>query len=372
MIACISDSHIGRKMFSKSFFWQMMNYFETEFFPYLEKHKIKDILHLGDMVDNRNLIDNYIDGQFKKRFFKWLEERDITIHCLVGNHDSYYKNTIKHNYQQANLKEFKNVRVYDAIEIAIIGKYKVGMIPWLTRQDQIDEFPKPNEVDFLAGHFEVAGALMQGNLYSKKGLDYGLFKRYNLVLSGHFHATSQSGNFRYLGSQYQMDYRDYGNDKGFWVIKDDLKMDFVKNTSSPKFLKLFYLQNKDEKPVLKMGGWGKNLKTVTIQEAEHLASKNFVKFVIKQYRDQDLLERYFEVVSQNALGQVEIINESSMIEDMDIDKFEEDVKDDVDLNTIIQNFIEKSEFSMDGIDKKVLLEMMNDLHEMSITLQPSY
>lgn len=357
----LTDTHFGRKNFSKTFFKEMMDYYEQVFFPYLLDHKIKSVLHLGDLMDNRNITDNWLDGQLKKRFFGWFKENDVKLYCLVGNHDSYFKNTISHNWQQANLKEFDNVEVIDIICTSKIENYTIGFVPWLTSIEQVRLMPKPDKVDFLCGHFEISGALMQGNTYSKKGFPIDVLDNYKAVYSGHFHATSQHQNLRYLGTPYQMDYRDYGNEKGFWVM-DDFKMSYIRNDFSPKFLKIYYMEGDDDpKPVLKLGGIDRQLIDVTLDEAVKWALKNNVKLVVKRYKNQDILERYFEVISREALGRMEIINESSLIEDLDIEKFQEGVRDDVEITTIMESFVELSEFSLD-VNKDEVVSLLNDLY----------
>ena len=169
-LVLLTDTHIGSKTFNKIVFEKMMVYFETELFPYLIKHNVETVLHLGDLVHNRTLMDNDIDGQFKKRFFRWFEDNGVMLYCLVGNHDAYFKNTIEHNYQSANLREFKFVQVIEKPEVIKIGKYKIGFSPWICNYTEIHDIPKPEEVDILCGHFEIQGALMQGNSFSRKGL----------------------------------------------------------------------------------------------------------------------------------------------------------------------------------------------------------
>lgn len=361
-ICLIGDTHVGAKNFNKTVFEKMMVYFETELFPYLIKHNVREVIHLGDLVHNRTLIDNDIDGQFKKRFFRWFEDNKIVIHCLIGNHDSYFKNTIEHNYQSANLREFKYVNIIEKSTILNIGKYKIGFMPWMTKYNEIYNIPKAKEVDILCGHFEIQGALMQGNSFSRKGLNYQEFADYKMVLSGHFHAMSKVGNFRYLGTQYQMNWSDYNNERGFWVLEDNWKIIFKKNQTSPKHLKIYYIEQNNGDIILKLGGLGKNLKSLDFNQACQYTEKNFIKFIVKKYNNQDLLERYFEQISKNSLERVEIINESSIIEDFDFEKYEEDMKEDVDMFSNIENFILNSQFAQ-KIDKYILVDKVRGLYQ---------
>ena len=94
MIACITDTHFGAKSFDKQLFQTKMNYFKDVFFPYLLKNNITEVLHLGDMVHNRNQIDLFILQELKTQFFQWFEDNEVTLHCLVGNHDTFFKSHI--------------------------------------------------------------------------------------------------------------------------------------------------------------------------------------------------------------------------------------------------------------------------------------
>jgi DNA repair exonuclease SbcCD nuclease subunit len=66
------------------------------------------------------------------------------------------------------------------------------------------------------------------------------------VISGHFHKkdhrTYKNGQILYLGSPYQHNFGDYGDDRGYYTIDLDSKsFDYYSNNFSPKFIKI----NKD-------------------------------------------------------------------------------------------------------------------------------
>ena len=183
-----------------------------------------------------------------------------------------------------------------------------------------------------------------------------------MVLSGHFHATSQVNNFKYLGTPYQMNWSDYNSERGFWILEDDWKLTHKKNTTSPKHLKIYYTEQNNGEIVMKIGGFGKNLRSIDFEQACKYTATNFIKFIIKKYNNQDLLERYFDQISKNSLQRVEIINEASIIEDFDFDKYEEDMKENVDMFTNIENFIVNSQFTQE-IDKYILIDRVKDLYQ---------
>jgi len=363
-IALITDSHFGLYNFNKTKFYRMMDYFDNVFFPYVLENNIKDVIHCGDLVHNRVVMDNYIDGQIKKRFFKWFVKNKVNLHCIVGNHDTYYKNDIEHNWTRANSMEFlPYIKVYDKSTIIKIGNYTLGLVPWLPDIDMIKTIPSKDEVDILLGHFEVDGAMITISQTSKKGFSYDWFNGYKQVLSGHFHIKSTHNNFRYLGTQYQMSWGDYGDSKGFWTIEDNFVLSFHENIFSPRFLKLYYMET-DRKITLKLGGMTNELQDISIEQARKYSENNYIRFIIKKFDSQELMEKTYNSIVNNSLDKIEIYNDSHLVENFNFEEFEETVKDDVEIITIIENFI-KGITLKDGLDESKLVRLANSIYKQS-------
>ena len=62
-------------------------------FPYLKENNIKHCLHLGDIMDRRKYVSYRTVKEFREKFIQRFIELDIELHVLVGNHDTYFKNT---------------------------------------------------------------------------------------------------------------------------------------------------------------------------------------------------------------------------------------------------------------------------------------
>ena len=56
-IALLNDTHFGVRNDSMIFDDFLHKFYEEVFFPYLEKHNIKTLIHLGDVVDRRKYIN---------------------------------------------------------------------------------------------------------------------------------------------------------------------------------------------------------------------------------------------------------------------------------------------------------------------------
>ena len=56
-IAIITDTHWSARKASKNFHEYFQLFYDNVFFPTLEKHGIKTVIHMGDAFDNRKSID---------------------------------------------------------------------------------------------------------------------------------------------------------------------------------------------------------------------------------------------------------------------------------------------------------------------------
>jgi len=56
-----------------------------------------------------------------------------------------------------------------------------------------------------------------------QGLDKSLFKRFEKVMSGHFHKKSDDGQIYYCGTQYEITWSDYKCPKGFHIFDTETR-----------------------------------------------------------------------------------------------------------------------------------------------------
>ena len=55
-IAIITDTHFGARNDNVNFNEYFYQFYEGVFFPYLQQHNIKTVLHLGDLMDRRKYV----------------------------------------------------------------------------------------------------------------------------------------------------------------------------------------------------------------------------------------------------------------------------------------------------------------------------
>ena len=218
-IALLNDTHFGCRNDSPAFIEYQNKFYNDVFFPYLEEHNIKTLIHLGDVVDRRKFINHNTAHNFKKVFWDKLDKLNIKTYVIIGNHDTYYKNTNEVNALQ-NLEISKNTEVFTkATELEFDG-LKVLFIPWICDDNETEsvETIKNSTSPIAMGHLEIKGFEMHNGHMNEHGTEKSVFKRFEKVMSGHFHKKSDDGHIYYLGTQYEMTWSDYKCPKGFHIF----------------------------------------------------------------------------------------------------------------------------------------------------------
>ena len=243
-IGLISDLHFGVRKGNDLFLQNQLNFFRNTFIPELKSRNVTEIHILGDLMDNRNNINVKILSEVTNLFRNDFKDFNITI--LAGNHDIYYKTSVKTN-SLSFLDILPNVNVVDEIQIdqkilEATGK-KVLIVPWIVDEDDfVNRVNNKNiECDYCFGHFELNGFDLNRYVMSTGGLNpQVILNNYKRTFSGHYHKPSKKtfgDNFiQYLGCPYQLTRNDRDEDKGFYIL--DLEKDqyeFIINKGSLEF-----------------------------------------------------------------------------------------------------------------------------------------
>lgn len=229
----IGDIHAGVKSTVEHY----VKYQEKEFdkaIQYAKKHNIKRIVFLGDIFNDRKNI--YIPTlQLIKRKFEELSKTDIKFYIIIGNHDAFYKNTNginspKEVFGHLNPKKIKIIDK-ECLEEIIDGK-SFTFVPWITKDvfDKTVKYIKNSSADYCLGHFEINGFVMNNTNLCKNNFRPSIFSEFKQVFSGHFHTKSSSKNILYTGSLCEIDWSDFGVDKGFYHLDiPSGKLKFIKS-----------------------------------------------------------------------------------------------------------------------------------------------
>jgi DNA repair exonuclease SbcCD nuclease subunit len=196
---------------------------------------VKNLIFMGDWHENRNSLSV---KTFNKSYesIKKISEAGITLYMLVGNHDSYFKDNIETN-SLVTFNDLPGIHVITVpTDIEFMGSKGV-MVPWDTYDDIKGKY------DVMFGHFEFAGGSFNNVMTCKHGISGSkLTTIAPLVFSGHFHLRKEypykHGKIVTVGCPLQLDWGDYGDDKGIYLLNSDLSYEFIHNDVSSNYVKI--------------------------------------------------------------------------------------------------------------------------------------
>ena len=161
----------------------------------------------------------------REHFIQPLLDRYIKMDFILGNHDVYYKNTNEVNAPELLLFESDNINIISEPMVKEYDGIPLALVPWINNENYADsiDFLLSAGSDTCFGHFEIEGALMMPGMTCQHGLDHTYLKRFDKVYSGHFHQKSEVKNIKYLGSQMQFTWSDYGDEKYFHIFDTETR-----------------------------------------------------------------------------------------------------------------------------------------------------
>jgi hypothetical protein len=224
-IAILNDTHCGVRSDMVEMSKYQGRFYKEIFFPYLDEHNIKQIIHMGDYFDRRKYVNFASMKANIEHFVDPLNERGIKMDLILGNHDTYYKNTNDVNSPELLLYNQPNITVYADPIVKEYDDFPIALVPWINNDNYADmvDFMQTAAATHCMGHFEIEGALLLPNMTCQHGLDISYLKRFEQVYSGHFHHKSEVKNVRYLGSQMEFTWSDYNDKKYFHIFDTETK-----------------------------------------------------------------------------------------------------------------------------------------------------
>lgn len=348
-LAIINDTHFGARSDSPMFAEYFFKFFDEVFFPYCDKHKIDTVLHLGDLLDRRKFVNFQTLNQVRTRFMEPLRQRGMTVHCVLGNHDVYYKNTNMVNSPKELFGDrYDNFIIYEEPIELQFGSLKLAMIPWINKNngEAFLRFIRKCKCPIICGHFELDGYQVMRGVKFEGGMPASLLARYEMVLSGHFHHKHSGSNIHYLGTQYQITFSDLEDRKGFHILDTETReIEFIENPNR-MFHAIRYDDTDDD---------GKLLET-DFSKYTNTFVKVFVEAKTKPYTFDRFLEGIY---AAPAMG-VTVIEPNQ-------DQGSTDVAEDVELDTMA--LINKEIDGMEEVhDKAMLKRIVRDLYMESMSI----
>lgn len=301
-IAILGDTHFGARNASMAFSDYFGKFYEDVFFPYLDANGIKYIFQLGDLFDTRKFINLLSLHEAKNQFFNHLYNRDFT--SLLGNHDIFYRETLKVNSTGSILGEYDLTLISTPTTVNIDGT-TIDLIPWICKEnyDEVTKFIKSSTSDLCFGHFEIDGFAMYRGMAAHGGLSPSVFARYEAVLSGHFHTRSQNGNITYVGTPYEITWQDAGDPRGFHIFDTETRtLEFVQN---PHSIHTRFEYNEDDTEALR---------SITKDQF----AKKFVRIVVVKKTNLGKFDAFMTAVQSFGAHEVKVIEDLSEFKEGEI------------------------------------------------------
>ena len=348
-IAILGDTHFGMRGDSLAFHNLYKKFYTEIFFPYLEEHGIKNVYQLGDLFDRRKYISFQTLALSRKYFFDIMKEKNIQFFTLLGNHDITFKNTLEINSPQLLLKDYPNVWIFNKPHTSEFG---FDIIPWICQdnEDEVKDFIKRSKSEICLGHFELAGYEMDRGNICHEGMSSSELKRYETVLSGHFHHKSSDGHIVYVGTPGEMTWADCGDERGFHIFDTETR----ELTFIPNPYKMFYRikYNDDDTSYDRI---------VNADYSEY--SGKYVKIVVEKKNNAFLFDTLLDTIAKVNPLDVTVVEDFS---DITIENNQVDVDQAEDTITILNKYIDGLTLP---VDSSIIKSVMRDVYNEAVAME---
>ena len=342
-IAIITDTHYGARKGSKYLHDYFELFYKDVFFPSLEEHEIKTVIHMGDVFDSRKSIDYQSLEWAKRVVFDPLKK--YKVHAITGNHDCYYKNTNEVNSPELLLTDYPNIKTYSSPKTIKIGGLNILMLPWICTENYDESLShiKKSKAKVVMGHLEINGFRATRGHMMETGMDVKVFNKFDKVYSGHFHTRSEDGKIFYLGNPYEMFWNDVNDPRGFTIFDTET----LTHTPINNPYKLFYNIYYDDTPH----------QTFDVREYQN----KIVKVIVRKKSSPKLFEKFIDKLYSAGIEDLKIVENFVLPENDDFEIDEEE-------NTlsILNRYIDESEVQY---DKSIIKDIFQNLYRQACEVE---
>ena len=329
-IAIITDTHFGARNDNQNFNEYFYQFYENVFFPTLEDRGIKTCVHMGDVVDRRKFISYKIANDFRNRFIKRFGELGIDLHIIIGNHDTYYKNTNEVNAMEELVGRDRH-KIYTEPEVVHFDDIPIQFIPWINagNYDASMAALSRSPASIAMGHLEINGFEMQKGFPMSGSHDKELFRRFDTVFSGHFHHKSDDGQIFYLGTPYEIYWNDYQDPKGFHIFDTATReLERIENPFGI-FEKIYYDDSTKDYSKHRFGKY----------------KNKYVKLIVVNKKDLYGFDQFVDKLLKADAYEVKIIEDFSELDPANVS--DEIIEKTEDTMTLLENYIEELDVTLD-------------------------
>jgi DNA repair exonuclease SbcCD nuclease subunit len=326
-VAILSDLHIGVRNDSPIFYDYFKKSFDW-FFSHLDSNNIRHCIVAGDLVDRRKYINILTAKRLNDDFLKPLNDRGVQTHIIPGNHDCYWKNTNDVNILDEFVAgRYENIKTYSTPTTITIDGFDFFLLPWITKETEQESIDAINnsKASVCIGHLELDGFEMQKGMLADHGYDAKIFRRFDHVLTGHYHHRSVRDNIHYIGALCEHIWSDYNDPRGFVVYDTTTRiLDFHRNP-----FRVFHMVSYDD------------VKHADIMEkinaTDYSAFKDcYVKVVCVNKTNPFAFDMLLEKLYKEGPADISIVEDVSMFEDSNPDDVVDQAQDTI---TILDNYV---------------------------------
>jgi len=322
-IAILNDSHCGARNSADIFLDYFATFYSDIFFPYCDKHAIKQIIHLGDFYDQRKLVNFKALHHNRKTFLEPMRERGMTMDIIPGNHDVFYRNT----NDLCSLKELlgyfvENVNIVMTPRVMDYAGCKIALLPWINQENYSDslQFIQTCQASIIGAHLELDGFDMAKGVAAHGGMDPAIFNRFEQVWTGHYHTKSKKGNISYLGTQYEMTWSDADDAKYFHIFDTDTREITAVRNPHTIFTKIIYNDKIDSVlPVVTSATVNRKLvKVLVVAKTDLFGFDRFIDNLQKlEPFELKIAENYEEFLGANVTvdSSIETVSDTALLMD---------------------------------------------------------
>jgi len=332
-VAILSDTHFGARKGSKFLHDYFELFYKNVFFPALKEHGVETVIHMGDAFDSRKSIDYQSLEWAKRVVFDPLKEYDV--HMIIGNHDTYYKNTNDVNSPDLLLQIYSNVKTYSKATEVNIGGLDILFLPWINSENENETYQliQKTSCKCAMGHLELQGFRVNRQIIMEHGTDGKLFENFIRVYSGHYHTRSDDGKVFYLGNPYEMYWTDVNDPRGFHIFDTETLEHITIDNPYKLFYNIYYEDT--------------NYKLFNASEFKD----KIVKVIVRKKSKPKDFEKFIDKIHSAGVQELKIVENFAIQESEDFEISEEEST-----ISILNRYIDESEFEYDKTTIKGIFE----------------
>lgn len=331
-ICLLGDTHFGARNDSPHFHEFFKKFYNDVFFPYLRENNIDTIIQLGDVFDRRKYV-NFNSLKMCKNYFFDVIDKEFNSWMLIGNHDTYYKNTNDVNSPELLLNEYKNINIVNEPTEHTFDGVKFIMVPWICQENETDILKaiEMSNASVVCGHFEIQGFEMHKGAVCDDGLDPKAFSSIELVISGHFHHKSKTRNICYVGTPYEMTWSDYNDEKGFHIFDTETR----ELTFIPNPYRMFYKLHYDD--------LNKQMDEVLVDDFTQYKN-TIVKVVTRNKTNPLWFDMFIDKLEKSGVIDIQVVEDHFHL---DLEDDNDIVNEAEDTLTILNKYVDQMEANVD-------------------------